>query len=98
MSSAIVGVLFLLVILGVAFFLLRTFMLWYWRIDEALNLLSQIRDRLPPPASAVPPGKWVQVACPKCSYHFAANEGKECACPKCFVILKIHNGQAVAVK
>lgn len=98
MESIIFGGLILLVILGLIFYALRELMLWYWRIDEAVKLLTEIRDRLPAPPSALPSGKFVQVACPKCAYHFAAKEGSESSCPKCFAILKTHNGLAVEVK
>jgi len=31
------------------FFLFRSVILWYYRINEIVDLLTQIRDRLPPP-------------------------------------------------
>lgn len=42
----------LAVVVGLlAFVLLRVFVLWYFRIDEIVLLLRQIRDRLPPPSA-----------------------------------------------
>lgn len=36
-----------IVLLGILFWLGRAFLLWYWKVDEQIELLKEIRDRLP---------------------------------------------------
>ncbi|HEU5317194.1 MAG TPA: hypothetical protein VFX49_13880 [Chloroflexota bacterium] len=45
-NSVIATVLFSVVVLIVVFVVIRAFWLWYWKIDEQVALLKQIRDRL----------------------------------------------------
>lgn len=51
--------LLLLVVLVVLFFVFRFVLLWYWRINEAIDLLKQIEQNTRPtaPPSAVAPGQ-----------------------------------------
>ena len=57
MSSGfiVVGILALIAI-AFLFLILREVTLWYFRIHEAVALLQEIRDRLPPPAQESTPG------------------------------------------
>jgi len=51
-SGALMVVIFVgLVVVGL-FVLCREFFCWYWKINEGLDLLRQIRDRLPAPGGS----------------------------------------------
>lgn len=48
---------FVLAMLAIAgFFAFRWVLLWYWRVNEAVDLLKEIRDSLRPAQAALPTG------------------------------------------
>lgn len=45
-NSELGGVVIILVICLVAFFLLRSIMLWYWKVDESITQLKQLNANI----------------------------------------------------
>ncbi len=96
MSDWVQSNLGLLIMVGAVFFLvwavvLRAIRLWYWRVDEIVTILEEIRDHLhwiavrqKGPDSAPPPPLPKQVEagtfCAKCGFPYPeAMSGKNCA-------------------
>lgn len=75
---------FLFVLIALVMFLLfREVICWYWKINEGLELLQEIRDRLGAPQAAAPssspapqqtvPEPLSFIQCPKCTRQYELN-------------------------
>lgn len=56
MQTLAQGIFYALVFFAALAYFGRKLVLWYWRVDELIELLREIRDRLPPAAAARPAG------------------------------------------
>ena len=76
-------------ILFLVLWAIRAIVLEYWRVNEIVALLREIRDRLPAPPIPPPKLRPAVVRCPSCKAVFPAGEDERAWCPRC--------GQHVAI-